>query len=181
MISVVVIAAALAGLITAWFLRKVSIKHAWRVSLLGLAIGIAGTVMVINGTTGIRASFERRDWPSVTGVVIDSKVAGDRASHSVVIYEFSVDGKLYRDSCSMNQPSFGGRNRRREVAVKMIAAYPPGRDVKVFYDATQPEQSTLVLAAYWSDYGMSGFGTLLLAAGVCLIGLGVSRRRHSPI
>lgn len=170
-------AAALAGLVTALFLRKLTIEHRLLMITLGLAVGVGGVLMVLFGTAQVQASFERRDWPSATGVIVESKVVGERAAHSVVIYEFRVDGQTYRDSSNMNQPSFGGRSRRREVAVKTIAMFLPGAEVKVYYNARQPEQSALILSAHWSDYGISGLGAILLAAGVCLVGIGAFSRK----
>ncbi|HNP62667.1 MAG TPA: DUF3592 domain-containing protein [Woeseiaceae bacterium] len=98
-----------------------------------------------------RASLE---WPSVTGLVTHSnldtrrtKVGSQRhkTRHRVeVSYEYVVDGHRYvNDVVRFNQS-----NLSRKEKEHLVSTHPVGRQVEVFYDPSDPEESVLVRGSY---------------------------------
>lgn len=171
-----VIALSLAGL-SAWLLGRLrparTLKFAW----LGLPVGLIGLALVAYGSTHIQRGFERRDWPQVEGRIIDSRVEGTRAYHPNVIYEYEIDSVVYRDSTDLLQPGFGGRARRRDVAVKTAAEFVPGQEVLVRYNPNQPAESVIIVRISFTYYGMLGFGMVLALA----LGLVRLMPRRQPV
>jgi len=117
----------------------------------------------------VAREFERRNWPSTTGSVIESDLVGERAFHAVVVYEYAHNDSLYLDTCRLYQPSFGGKRRRHEVAKRTLAPYYPGAEVTVYLNPNDPTDSTLDVSVHWAGYGQVGFGTALFMIGVGLI------------
>ncbi len=101
-------------------------------------------------TTLSRLSLE---WPSTEGLITHSnletrqrKVGTSRKTqHTVEIdYEYVVDGDLYRnDTAQFNQNDLSTIEKQR-----LIARYPVGRQVEVFYNPSDPDESVLVPGSY---------------------------------
>lgn len=108
-------------------------------------------------------------WPSVEGTVITSRVAGERALHPEIVYEYSVAGSTFRDSTGFDTPSFGGKSVKQDVAEAIVAKFPSGSRVAVHYNPEMPSQSLLRLSPDWSLYGKIGLGGVLFGLGLFLI------------
>jgi len=154
--------------------RQIVLSPMARISL--GALGLVGGLVAVYGAASIRSDLEPTQWPSAAGTVVESRVEGERAFHSVVVYEYAVGGVIYRDTAGLRQPSFGGRSKRREVALRTIAGYAPGRPVTVDYDPADPSRSTLERTVFWADYGMTGAGAFVFGAGLALPLLAARRR-----
>lgn len=121
-------------------------------------------------------------WPTVPGVVTHSEVAshtsdGKRMYRPDVRYDYEVDGRRYEGSTVW----FGGdySSSSSGGARKVVARYPPGREVAVSYDPEAPYESVLEPGAVFSSYAVLGIGALFAVIGVLvLLGgvLGVVRR-----
>jgi hypothetical protein len=174
-----ILAALLLGLGVGFLLgRSVSLRKYWYYVSAGLfVVGLALTWL---GAGRVQREWHHRSWPSVAGTVLDSRVAGTRAFHPVVVYEYRVGSVTYRDSTGLHQPSFGGKRKRYDVAVKAAAEYVPGMTVPVHYNPANPSESVLKISVYWADYGITGVGALLVALGVCLTIAMVRSRSGSP-
>jgi hypothetical protein len=148
------------------FGRKATLRRYWY----GIGAGLmaVGLLVTVYGAGRLEHNWRHRNWPSVSGTVIESRVAGTRAFHPVVVYEYQVGEAVFRDSTALHQPSFGGKWKRYDVAVKAAAEYVPGMTVPVFYNPSRPGESVLKVSVYWADYGITGVGAMLLAIGVCL-------------
>ncbi|UCE25362.1 MAG: DUF3592 domain-containing protein [Candidatus Zixiibacteriota bacterium] len=109
---------------------------------------------------------EMRTWPTVPGVVTESEVVGDRAIRPRVVYDYTVDGTIYRSESDLRVPMFGGRRKKYDVATKLVAKYPVGSQVTVYYQPDSVARSTIVPEVPWDVYGKLGLGVLL-----CLIGM----------
>ncbi len=93
------------------------------------------------------------EWPSTEGLITHSnletrqrKVGTSRKmQHTVEInYEYVVDGDLYRnDTAQFNQNNLSTIEKQR-----LIARYPEGRQVEVFYNPSDPDESVLVPGSY---------------------------------
>jgi hypothetical protein len=89
-----------------------------------------------------------KNWARAAGVIVTSK-AEVPPSHTsdedsdctpTVRYRFSVDGKTYEGS----HIQFGGQpDTMRMLAEQIVAKYPAGAPVDVFYDPKQPDNAVL--------------------------------------
>jgi len=84
-----------------------------------------------------------RDWPQVIGRV-ETSFMEDKVSDwaaPIVIYTYSVDGHPYRGS----RVRFGGTAAMNpNLAEQILASFPVGAEVPVFFNPEQPGQSTLL-------------------------------------
>jgi len=173
-----IIIASLIGM-GAGFLLGRGLLRSRRWVVVALSLLIVGVILTFLGAVRVTHGWQRRAWSSTAGTIIESRVEGVRAYHPEVVYEYWVDGVLYRDSTVLHQPSFGGRKRRHDVAVKEAALYIPGGPVTVFYDPFAPQNSDLLTSVFWADYAITGLGAMLVGLGVCF-GLLWARRRPTP-
>ncbi len=147
------------------------------IRVVGLVLSALGVWLVLHQTAQLREWSVVRVWPSVDGVVVASRVAGERAFHPEIVYEYSVAGSTYRDSTSFDTPSFGGRSSKRNVAEAIVANFPVGSPVRVHYDPALPSRSLLRITPDWSHFGKIGLGGVLLGVGLFLIAAGRARTR----
>lgn len=94
-------------------------------------------------------------WPCVVGKVNHSgaeerSISHDYATSSVVepviIYEYNVDGKVYRNSQISIRPlgwlgSFGFGSEESRM---FHLAFPPGSPISVYYNPTNPQEAVLL-------------------------------------
>ncbi len=136
--------------------------------LLGIAGGVAGVVLAVSAFDRLAERFERRDWPTVDGVIASSIITGERSFAPRITYEFTLNGRRYSGISDRNVPLFGNKRRNMEVAEKEIAGFPPGTPVTVYYDPGDPNRSTIMPEPRWNDYAQSGLGILLFGVGLFL-------------
>lgn len=70
-------------------------------------------------------------------------------------------GCLARSQPDLYQPAFGGRSRRRDVAVKGAAEYGPGSRMTVWHNPGRPSESAIILRVDWSYYAILSLGMIL--------------------
>ena len=168
--------AALVGGLSAFGARR------WMVGLrppflaLGLVLLIAGPILTITESRWLSVYQSHRAWPTVEGAVVTSRVIGTRAFRPDIVYEYTVNGAVYRDSTTLETPSFGGRNSKYNVAETIAKEYPPGRSVTVHYNPSNPSESGLRVGPTWDVYGKLGLGALLFGLGLFwVVGYGIDR------
>jgi hypothetical protein len=130
--------------------------------LIGLLIGAIFIVMSIIDGRRAKASLT---WPSVPGVVVFSGMIFDKQSTDgnsptpVVTYSYAVYGRQFQSS----------RVRFNPVkSKKILAQYPRGNAVQVFFDPQKPAMSVL------QQGGSTMVGIIVGVAviiGSCVIGL----------
>jgi hypothetical protein len=80
----------------------------------------------------------------------------------VIRYDYTIDGNRYvgdRYQYDKQGWSWTGAN-------KIVAEYPVGIVVKVYYSPTSPQESVLVPGRSWSSYGYVIIGTALFLVGL---------------
>lgn len=146
--------------------------------LLSLVTAILGIWLVVSQIGRMEEYVHLRGWNSVQGVIIDSRVVGERAYRPEIVYQYSVDAITYRDSTNLDPPGFGGRNAKRDAAEGIASEYPIGKQVAIHYDPANPTDSRLKITPPWSVYGKTGFGGFLFGAGLFLSALFVGQQRR---
>jgi len=115
-----------------------------------LVIGIIGFVLLILNAIflGIIYFMRRKmaavsQWPSTMGTVMMSRVetrsSGDGyTDYPVVQYSYQVSGQAYQNMKLAPGPEVGGSG-----AGKVVAKYPAGAQVMVFYNPQNPSDAVL--------------------------------------
>jgi len=160
----ILIPIAVLAILVALLLKSQRFGLGRRTALVAVVLALVGAWLTIDGSFALIEGFQSRNWPIVPGVVVDSRVEGTRAFHPEVVYEYTVDGARYRDSTSLQQPSFGGRRRRKEVAEVEKGLYSPGEEVAILYNPENPAVSYLGRHIHWSVYGRTGTGAVKVIA-----------------
>jgi hypothetical protein len=83
-------------------------------------------------------------WPSTMGTVMASTIEwrssskGGSTAYPVVQYSYQIDGRAYQSYKLAPGPEVGGTG-----AKKVVARYPAGAQVMVFYDPNNPSDAVL--------------------------------------
>jgi hypothetical protein len=116
-----------------------------------LVIGIVGFVLIILNAIILGVIFFMRrkmaavsQWPSTMGIVNASYLErrssseGGSTNYPVVQYSYQVGGQPYQNSKLAPGPEVGGTG-----AGNVVARYPAGAQVMVFYDPQNPAEAVL--------------------------------------
>ncbi len=165
MINVIIFAVISLVSVIIFFTTKALSPHViWKI-LFPIALLIGITLVVIESAE-IRASFKIRKWPTAEAKVISSQIAGVRAFHPDIKYQYQVQGVTYVDSTDMNMPEFENKRSRHTTAGKIVGQYSAGTVVTIHYDPENPAISKVSTSASYSAY-------LILTVGAMLYGTGV--------
>ncbi len=146
----------------------------------GVVCLLVGAGLSLVAIKQLQAGVERRAWPTASATIVRSEVIGVRAYRPNVVYEYRVETLVYRDSSALQPAAFGGRNSKREKAKTVIADYPVGATVVVYYNPQDPGESYLRPGPSWAPFGWLGTGGTLVLGGLVLTLVGIRRRRPSP-
>lgn len=131
------------------------------------------------------------DWPTVTGVVIESDVEarqdrdrngnGNRSSttyKAIVVYDYTVDGKEY----SSGRIWFGSDISTSDQAQmrNIVKGYPTGSDVKVYYNPDDPAEAVLQPGVFFTSYFLLIFGGVFAVVGSVVMIVGFITLRPKP-
>ncbi|NOZ13160.1 MAG: DUF3592 domain-containing protein [Acidobacteria bacterium] len=117
-----------------------------------LIFGGLGIFLLFGWVQNLQMAHASKSWPSVQGTVVSSRVVRiqeltdkkkKRPQYSykpLVKYSYSVEGQGYLSS----RISFGDYyTNKRDHARHIVAAYPAGKTVRVYYDPEAPMHSVL--------------------------------------
>lgn len=140
--------------------RAIVLAVAGGMALLGLFMALPGAWWVIQAQAST-------SWPTADGKVLRSEVrtqrTGNTSSHEpLVIYQYQVEGKSYR----RDRPTISRQpSKTTAPAEEVVARYPVGTQVTVYYDAADPATSVL-------EPGVTLRTAALLLAGMAFLGFG---------
>ena len=126
----------------------------------------AGAVLIVLELCHLQVVIERRNWPSVDGVVVSSEVVGERAPHPLIVFEYTLDGVKYVGNSDLHAPGFGLRTSREEVAYAIVNTLPVGAEVKVFYNPSDSNEALLKLGPTWDLLVRLSLGLMLYFIGI---------------
>ena len=116
-----------------------------------LTTGIIGFVLLILNTIFLAIIYLMRrkmaavsQWPSTMGTVVMSRIEqrssseGGYTDYPVVQYSYQVGGQAFQSLKLAPGPEVGGTGAR-----KVVARYPAGAQVMVFYNPQNPSEAVL--------------------------------------
>ncbi len=128
-----------------------------------------GLFAIAWGTVRAREAIQAKSWPVASGTIIKSKVTEVRISDSGIRvarlcleldYIYLVGDKIY-DGHRLNAGwhCFGSQSMVEDV----IARYPTGKQVKVYYNPKNPASSMLEPGLDWSIFFLWGVGLVTVS------------------
>ena len=121
-------------------------------------------ILLISGVfTGIYAigiffsAKESENWPSETGIIIQSDIIrrsneGRVTYYPKIEYEYIVDGKKFANKdIFVGGMGEGGNESKAESIIEL---YPVGKQAPVYYDPEKPQVSALIIGINYGHYFM---------------------------
>ena len=130
---------------------------------------LIGFTLVIWQDGEINNEIEKRNWKTIEGEIIESKIVGERALRTEVKYQYRTNDTTFYGISDYNIPGFGSKNYRRKTARIVKNENPIGTKIKVYYNPKNPEKSTLRYGPYWSNYMKIGFGSVMIFVGMFIL------------
>lgn len=174
--GVILVVASLVAILVFTGLRRTLTSVTALYLLAGLLFMAGGATFLYFQQIALDAIRVIQGWPQINGRVIDSRIIGTRAIRPNIVYEYTVNGREYRDSSSLDTPPFGARATKYGEADTLVALYPIGKEITIHYNPEQPSQSRLRVSPPWNLFGKMGLGALLYALGLFAV-LGFIFRR----
>lgn len=149
-----------------------------------------GLYFFVSAVAGLFTARESVRWPSVEGRVVESKLevwrdsGGSRQYRPRVSYRYRVGGRAYSSERIEAGESPSG-SASRDLAAKVLEAYPAGKVVLVQYDPDNPASALLKPGEAGSAWGSFWVGLVFVLIGA---GLGwrtyrkeMKRRKQDPL
>lgn len=111
-----------------------------------IAFSVAAVGLVVLGLFALRESSRSRGWLKTNGTILSSSVvsftpaSGKTSYRPMIVFSYSVGSARFMS----NHLAFRSTaTARRSDAESVVADYPAGRIVTVFYDPQDPERAVL--------------------------------------
>lgn len=132
---------------------------------------IGGGIMLFVGKPTLDAAKASKSWPSVDGVVIESRVETKRSNDrhdgpsykAVVVYDYEVNNEAHSSDRIWfgSEVSTSKRGQMRDI----VKQYPEGAQTTVYYDPDTPSEAVLQPGAFFTSYFMIIFGSVFAVVG----------------
>lgn len=114
--------------------------------MVAIAVFLLCATAAIVGAQNLLRAWSMRRWPMAQGEVRSSSVlqvssGTDRMFRPEILYAFSVGGTEYT---GVRRTLFPIQFGSPDYAAKVVAQYPVGQRVSVYYDPSNPRQSILI-------------------------------------
>ncbi len=140
-----------------------------------VAVGIGLSIWGWNVLQNARVS---ESWPTTTGEILSSNVRIDDDDEGTsyfgdVTFRYVVADLPY----TSDNVSFGQYGGNRSHAEEIVAKYPVGSQVTVYYDPNEVETAVLEPGVTWSSYFLIGMGVLFTCIPIIILPFTLLRRR----
>ncbi|WP_281492150.1 DUF3137 domain-containing protein [Desulfosarcina cetonica] len=132
-----------------------------------------GIVIAVFSYSAYQTSLASKSWPTVSGSIIRSEIekristSGEGANkkktvkeYPKVTYQYLIDGKTYKSG----KISFSSTGNAKQV----VARYPVGKSVPVYYNPEKPKQAVLIPGGSKFNYVPYFFSAFFLLLGVIM-------------
>jgi len=138
-----------------------------------LTFGLGGLLMAGIGIWSVQKGMESEGWETVQGTILKSDIKKNesttrdakgfrRTNTSYIVtvnYFFEIDDNRYEG----NTISFGNvSHSERSDAQKELKSYPKGKEVKVYFNPEDPDDSVLKKGVVWPMWIVIGIGAVIL-------------------
>jgi hypothetical protein len=142
-----------------------------------IIFGGLGIFLLFTWVQNLQMARSSKSWPAVQGTVVSSKVVrvldstdknGKRhyIYKGLVKYSYTVEGQNHLST----RISFGDYSTSRAGhAEKIVANYPIGKQVRVYYDPDFPVQAVLERKAGFGHFIPALVGFLFLLGGIAML------------
>jgi hypothetical protein len=142
--------------------------------IVGVLFIAAGTFFIAFGFREREKAVESQQWIAGIATIIRSRVAvsgdgEDRTYSSDVAYEFTVNGMKHLGTCVKPGDSIG--LSWKGPAEEIVARYPRGATVTVYFDPADPRRCVLEQTPSRTTIYSILFGVVFVAAGALSLGL----------
>lgn len=136
--------------------------------LFGVVFVVLGVFALSKGLRDLRLAQASPEWPQVQGVIEQSQVAESKTKgktnyYADIRYRYDVEGTAH----SSGRVAFGSyQSTDRTPHEALVARYPAGSPVTVYYQPDAPESAVLEPGAAGQAWMMPGFGVAFILAGI---------------
>ena len=139
----------------------------------GVGIGLS-----LWGWSVLQNARVSESWPTTTGEILSSNVRIDDDDEGTsyfgdVTFRYVVADLPY----TSDNVSFGQYGGNRSHAEEIVAKYPVGSQVTVYYDPNEVETAVLEPGVTWSSYLLIGMGVLFTCIPIIILPFTLLRRR----
>ncbi|BBO84188.1 hypothetical protein DSCO28_47540 [Desulfosarcina ovata subsp. sediminis] len=140
----------------------------------GVLFPAIGIVIAVFSYSAYQTSLASKSWPTVSGSIVQSEIekristSGEGANkkktvkeYPNVTYQYLIDGKTYKSG----KLSFSSTGNAKQV----VARYPVGKRVPVYYNPEKPKQAVLIPGGAKFNYVPYFFSGFFILMGVLLL------------
>lgn len=141
-----------------------------------------GLVFVFIPTNDLWRAFKAENWATTEGMIVRSEIhrAGGKATIYLPFIQYSY--RVGKKDYSSDKVTFSHFASGKETADEIVAKYPEGSQVEVYYSPENPEQSVLDnKVPYYGNIGGIIIGLVFSVSGLVLIFFSVRYVRKSKI
>lgn len=129
---------------------------------------VVGGWLMVHAGRKIALGTQARHWPYVTGRLLsveskDTSSSEGQSREIQVRYAYSVDSRDYESSTI--HPSYGSSSFE-QAHRGLESLLQPAKEVRVYYDAAQPDRSMLSVGFYSCSLALLFGGLIFLSSGV---------------
>lgn len=141
--------------------------------MLGIVFTLAGAlILYFFGWPQFKYAYDSKNWPTTTGTITESKVEswmkdGSSVYDARITFTYMVEGKKYSSSKTNTSGSYTGGNITR--AKEIVAEYPMGKTVDVYYDPEVPGSGSLKPGLSGKDIAITAIPLLFFILGLLVL------------
>jgi hypothetical protein len=126
-------------------------------------LAVIGAAVFLYGARDLYEGWNSLRWPSADGRILYSHARTSGSYATVLWYEYYVTNRRY---VAGNYRTGGNATPFRDVAVAAARRYPVGREIKVYYNPSQPAEALLETGVWYGNFVLPGIGVAVLAAAL---------------
>ena len=133
---------------------------------------VGALIFYFFGWPPLKYAYESKSWPTTVGTITKSAVDswikdGNSQYEAQVNYSYKVEGEMYNSSKIITSGSYSGSSMTK--AKEIVAEYPLGKVVDVFYDPEVPDSAALIPGVRAGDVALAGGMLLFAVIGLLVI------------